>query len=26
LEEERAARSGTPNEPEKVKRRRFFRK
>jgi hypothetical protein len=26
LEEERAARSGTLNEPEKVKRRRFFRK
>lgn len=26
LEEERAARSGTPNEPEKAKRKRLFRK
>jgi uncharacterized Zn finger protein (UPF0148 family) len=26
LEEERAARSSTPDEPEKAKRKRFFRK
>jgi uncharacterized Zn finger protein (UPF0148 family) len=26
LEEERAARSSTPNEPERAKKKRFFRK